>query len=90
MTLGVMISYLLTLEVALRRVSPGNRTMAPGMVWLMLVPCINDRWQFQIATEVEGGQHRLRFHEVYGAQPIPCGHYRVEMKAVALANSSHS
>jgi CHAT domain-containing protein len=51
-TLAVEILYLLALQKALHRVSPPNRTMKPGMVWLMLVPCVNFVWQFQIATQV--------------------------------------
>jgi hypothetical protein len=50
--LGIEILYLLTLQKALRRVSAPNRTMEPGMVWLMLVPCVNFVWQFHIATQV--------------------------------------
>jgi hypothetical protein len=62
-TLGVMIPYLLTLQKAVRRVSPCNRTMEPWMVWLMLVPCVNVVWQFQIATQVPrslGNEFRSR------------------------------
>jgi hypothetical protein len=51
-TFGIMIPYLLTLETALRRVSPSNRTMEPGMVWLMLVPYVNFVWQFMVALRV--------------------------------------
>jgi hypothetical protein len=50
--LVIAIFYLLTLQKALSRVSPRNRLMEPGMVWLMLVPCINIIWQFMIAIRV--------------------------------------
>jgi hypothetical protein len=50
--LVVAIFYLLTLQKALSRVSPRNRTMEPGMVWLMLIPCVNLVWQFFIAIRV--------------------------------------
>jgi hypothetical protein len=50
----VAIFYLLTLQKALSRVSPRNRLMEPGMVWLMLVPCVNIIWQFMIAINVPG------------------------------------
>src|SRR6266852_353173 len=46
--------YLLTLQKALSRVSPRNRLMEPGMVWLMLIPCFNTIWQFFIVTRVAG------------------------------------
>lgn len=48
----VVILYLLTLQKALSRVSPRNRLMEPGMVWLMLVPCFNIIWQFIVAIRV--------------------------------------
>jgi hypothetical protein len=48
----VYIFYLLTLQKALSRVAPRNRLMEPGMVWLMLVPCVNIIWQFLIAVRV--------------------------------------
>ena len=44
--------YLLTLQKALRGISPLSRTMKPGMVWFMLVPCVNFVWQFQIDSQV--------------------------------------
>jgi hypothetical protein len=50
--LVILIFYLLTLQKALSRVSPRNRLMEPGMVWLMLVPCVNIIWQFMIAIRV--------------------------------------
>jgi hypothetical protein len=50
--LVLAIFYLLTLQKALSRVSPRNRLMEPGMVWLMLIPCVNIIWQFMIAVRV--------------------------------------
>ena len=44
--LAVMVFYLLTLQKALSRCSPENRAMAPGMVWLQLIPLFNLVWQF--------------------------------------------
>jgi len=46
--------FLFTVQNALCRVSPRNRLMEPGMVWLMLIPCFNIIWQFFIATRVPG------------------------------------
>ncbi len=48
----IMIFYLLTLQKALSRVAPQNRTMEPGSVWWMFVPCVNIVWQFLIAIRV--------------------------------------
>jgi hypothetical protein len=44
--LAVMVFYLLTLQKALSRCSPENRAMAPGMVWLQLIPLFGLVWQF--------------------------------------------
>jgi hypothetical protein len=52
--LVVLIFYLLTLQKALRRVSPHNRLMEPGSVWLMIVPCVNIFWQFVMAVRLPG------------------------------------
>jgi len=46
------IFYLLTLQKALNRCSPENRAMAPGMVWLMLVPLLNLVWHFFVVINV--------------------------------------
>ena len=40
------------MQKALQRVSPENRLMEPGLVWLMLIPCLNFVWQFFIASRV--------------------------------------
>lgn len=50
--LTIAICYLLTLSKALKRCSPDNRTMEPGMVWLNLVPCLNIVWQFVTVIRV--------------------------------------
>lgn len=52
--LVIAIFFLLTLQKALSRVSPRNRLMEPGMVWLMLIPCFNIIWQFFIVIRVPG------------------------------------
>ena len=44
--LGIAIAFLLTLQKALNRCHPKNRTMEPGMVWLNLIPCFSIVWQF--------------------------------------------
>ena len=46
------IFYLLTLQKALKRCSPENRAMAPGMVWLMFVPLLNLVWHFFVVINV--------------------------------------
>jgi hypothetical protein len=44
--LVVYIKYLRTLQKTLERCSVQNRSIAPGMVWLQLVPVLNLGWQF--------------------------------------------
>jgi len=46
------IFYILTLKKALSRCSVENRAMAPGLVWLQLVPIFNLVWHFFIVINV--------------------------------------
>jgi hypothetical protein len=46
------IFYLLTLQKALDRCAPANRTMSPGQVWLMLIPLFNWVWQFIVVSRI--------------------------------------
>ncbi len=46
------IFYVLTLQKALIRCSFENRTMAPGLVWLQLIPIFNLVWHFFIVINV--------------------------------------
>jgi hypothetical protein len=50
--LVIAILYLLTLHKALSRVSPRNRLMEPGLVWLSLIPFFYIVWAFFIATRI--------------------------------------
>lgn len=52
--LVVAIFYCLTLSRAMQKVSESRRLMAPGLVWLFLVPCLNIVWQFLLAIWVPG------------------------------------
>jgi hypothetical protein len=46
------IFYCLTLQKALNRVSPENRAMAPGMVWLLFIPLFNIVWHFLVVLNI--------------------------------------
>jgi hypothetical protein len=46
------IFYMLTLQKALNRCSPENRAMAPGLVWLMLIPVFDFVWHFIIVLNL--------------------------------------
>jgi ABC-type antimicrobial peptide transport system permease subunit len=48
----LFIFYLLTLQKALSRCRPQNRTMEPGQVWLNLIPFFNIVWQFITVSRV--------------------------------------
>ena len=46
------IFYILTLQKSLNRCSPENRAMAPGMVWLLLIPLFNLVWHFFVVINI--------------------------------------
>jgi hypothetical protein len=50
--IAVVVVYLLTLQKCLNRVSPANRTMEPGLVWLNLVPLLNLGWIFYTVIKI--------------------------------------
>jgi hypothetical protein len=46
------IFYLLTLQNTMNEVSPHNRQMNPGQVWLMLIPFFGMVWQFIMVNRI--------------------------------------
>jgi len=44
--------FLLTLQRALSKCSPANRTMSPGLVWLQIIPFFGFIWQFFVVFAV--------------------------------------
>jgi hypothetical protein len=48
----IPILFLVSMQRALQCVSPVNRTMEPGLVWLMMVPGLGFIWQFFVAARV--------------------------------------
>ena len=46
------IFYLLTLQKALNRCAPNNRTMTPGLVWLTLIPIFHLVWNFFVYLRI--------------------------------------
>ncbi|MEZ6141844.1 MAG: hypothetical protein R3B84_14830 [Zavarzinella sp.] len=50
--LVVYILFLLTLQNTMNSVHPDNRTMAPGLVWLLLVPILNIFWMFFVVLKI--------------------------------------
>src|SRR5690606_36665282 len=46
------ILYLVTLQNTLKTISPVNRQMEPGRVWLLLIPVFNLIWNFIVAAKL--------------------------------------
>lgn len=58
-----LIFYLLTLQKALNKCQPANRTMSPGMVWLQIIPFFGIVWQFFVVAALAnslGNEFRAR------------------------------
>lgn len=47
-----MIFYMLTLQNTLKEVSPENRQMPPGQVWLLFIPIFSIVWQFIVVNKI--------------------------------------
>lgn len=52
LAIAPFILYLLTLQRALRRCAPERRAIAPGQVWLLLIPLFNLAWHFVVVLRV--------------------------------------
>jgi Trk-type K+ transport system membrane component len=48
----INIFFILTLQKALNRCSPENRAMAPGLIWLLLIPLFNVIWLFFVVINM--------------------------------------
>jgi hypothetical protein len=46
------IFFFISLQKALEAVSPGNRQMPPGQVWLCLIPIFNFIWMFFVVNKI--------------------------------------
>jgi hypothetical protein len=58
-----MVFYLLTLQRALQKCAPGNRSQSPGLVWLEIIPFFGFIWQFVNVLAISkslGGELRAR------------------------------
>lgn len=51
-SIPIAIFYLLTLQNTLKAVSPPNRAMPPGQVWLLLIPFFATIWNFIVVTKI--------------------------------------
>lgn len=47
-----LVFFCRTLQRCLNRCSPQSRTMAPGQVWLLLIPLFSLLWQFVVVSRI--------------------------------------
>ncbi len=52
-----LVFYLLTLQKALSRCSAQNRTLSPGLVWLVLIPLFGLGWHFIVVINLANSLH---------------------------------
>ena len=73
--LGVIaaeIFFLLTMQKALNRCSPANRTMEPGMVWLSLIPLFGMVWSFFVVLKTsESLDAEIKHRNIPGIERNP-------------------
>jgi len=48
----IVVLFLLNLQNLLKAISPENRRMTPGQVWLMFIPLFNIVWQFILVDRI--------------------------------------
>jgi hypothetical protein len=66
------IFYILTLQHALEKCAPSSRTLAPGMVWLLLVPLVNMVWHFIVVTgTAQTLANEFRRRSLPSPEPLP-------------------
>jgi hypothetical protein len=51
--------YLLNLQRAMEAVDAVMRPMAPGLVWLLLIPLVNIVWMFFVVTHLKTGYAKM-------------------------------
>jgi len=75
MFLAIFVLYIVfiaSLSSALARCSIASRTMAPGMVWLMLVPLLNLVWQFIVVSGLSDSlRNEFRSRNIPNVEPQP-------------------
>lgn len=50
--------FLLTQHNTLKVIRPENRSLAPGLVWLQLIPLLGQIWQFIVVTRIASSIQR--------------------------------
>lgn len=70
--LGIMVMFLLTAHRTLDQVSPDLRKMAPGLVWLNLIPYFQLVWSFILVKNISesvGGEFERRKLQTFEEKP---------------------
>jgi hypothetical protein len=52
------ILFLLTQQNTLKQIRPENRSLAPGSVWLQLIPLVGQVWQFFVVSRIASSIQR--------------------------------
>ena len=63
--------FVLTLQKALQRCAPQNRTITPGSAWLMLIPVFNLVWDFILVSQVSATLEREFRERNIPVEPSP-------------------
>ena len=71
----IMIFFLLSLQRCFESISPKNRAMSPGMVWLVLIPLFGIVWNFFVVTRLANSAKKEAAE--YGISDIGDGGYGI-------------
>lgn len=78
------IFYLLTLQSTLKSISPQNRKMPPGNVWLLLIPLFNLVWHFVVVIKIAASIRAEADLKNISEIPDPKPAYNIGMAASIL------
>jgi hypothetical protein len=65
------IFFILTMQRALQRCAPENRTMTPGSTWLLLIPLFNLVWDFILVSQMAASLEREFKQRNIPVEPLP-------------------
>jgi hypothetical protein len=81
------IFYMLTLQKALERCSPVNRSMSPGMVWLQIIPIFGFIWQFFVVTAISSSLEKEYASRRAPVEPQPGRNLGIAMCVTVLCSA---
>jgi len=65
------IFFILTMQRALQRCAPENRTMTPASAWLLLIPLFNLVWDFILVSQMAASLEREFKQRNIPVEPFP-------------------